>query len=344
MNTWKCTFFALWCFISVTKASAITSEQLADICEAYESAIVDVQIHYELSIQLEISAEEAPPGMGLYIGPTEHSWAAKRPFEEFVLTSQCGKIAHGADISVLAVKQCYNEGLGKYLSTEEIEGVPRNTGVLTHDKRFVPATEISPLGFTLERFREDPVSGLLRQEGRAILDMTIHDVNGFEAISATFYTLEDKTRAYRRLYFSPDHGYTLVRIEYLRSGNKTDTCVDVLKLQEVADGFWFPVEGRIVSPPLEDPGSDDYAGEVINIYKAKEVLVNTGVPDEFFDFEFPPGTQVQDEITGMTYLVRPTEEQFDRWLENEQALTHLEKKTRIESGIFPEDGGRNDRS
>ena len=91
--------------------------------------------------------------------------------------------------------------------------------------------------------------------------------------------------------------------------------VDVNSLEEVSKGLWFPSAGA-----LKSAGSN-----LTNIYRATNIVVNQGLTDEHFNMEFPPGTKVRDEIAGVTYVIQPSEQQFDDWLENESAIAVVKR-------------------
>lgn len=281
--------------------SAISTDELSHICEAYESAIFDIQVEYQWSVDPLISAEKASRDMMVVLGPTESFWATKRPFTEYSLSTQKIKVTDGVDEWTSSKKQCYNGKRGKYLSSHNKFGTVKYSGTITKSKRFMTHKNLSPFGFTLERFRDDrddPVSKLLKGKERVVLNTELQKINNFKTISATFFfTYEKKEFAYLKLYFSPEHDYTLVKIEYLKK-QKPDLSIEVLELQQVSDGIWFPIKGRISA--LND--------ESANLYKATKVMVNKGLTDDFFDFEFPAGTKVIDEIVGLEYIIRPTEE------------------------------------
>ena len=138
------------------------------------------------------------------------------------------------------------------------------------------------------------------------LDNTIKKVNGFNTICASLLTETDPKNqfVYSRIYFSVDHGYTPVRYEYVRPTRAGTTevimAMDVLSLEQVAEGLWFPSSGIISSPDEKDK----------NVYQATgKIIVNQGLTDKHFDIEFPPGTEVWDKIRDLEYVVKPTEEQ-----------------------------------
>jgi len=301
MNVRKYLGCVFLCLVITTKLFGITTEDLSVICEGYESTIVDIQIEYEWWVEPAIAPEKAGRDMILPLGRTEWFLAAKYPFTEYSLSTERTRVTNGSQQWTSSRKQSYDGKKGKYLSSYDKSGTVKHLGTLTKSKRFIPHRNLCPFGFTLERFRDYPVSKLLEEDDKVILDTAIRKTNDFETISATFFTTPKKERAYLRLYFSPEHGYTLVEIEYVNKQNQPEISVDVIELQEVSACIWFPIKGRI--GVLDD--------ESVNLYKATKVMVNKGLTDDYFDFEFQPGTKVVDEVTGSEYIIRPSEEQFD---------------------------------
>lgn len=140
---------------------------------------------------------------------------------------------------------------------------------------------------------ETPLSDILRRKELARLDNTIEEVNGFNSIRADMLTQWDKQRAFMRIYFSVEHGYTPVRYEYM-SGEKVSVTVEVQSLEQVAEGLWFPSSGVISS--LDKSRSHAYIA-------TSKIVVNQGLPDKYFDIKFPPGTKVRDNIEHRKYVV-----------------------------------------
>jgi hypothetical protein len=63
--------------------------------------------------------------------------------------------------------------------------------------------------------------------------------------------------------------------------------VDVLALQEVAEGLWLPFKGTMGSPK-EDDGS---------VFEVKSIRLNQHLSKDDFNLAFPPGIEVNDETS-----------------------------------------------
>jgi hypothetical protein len=147
-----------------------------------------------------------------------------------------------------------------------------------------------------------PLSAILRQYKELVrLDNTITKVNGFNTIRADF--LQEQTKQVCiRIFFSVDHGYTPVRYEYVNKG-MPDLTFEVSSLEKVAEGLWFPSSGLISGSGIVSSSGEE---RVNGFQIISKILVNQGLTDEHFDIEFPPGTEVRDEIKDLEYVVKPT--------------------------------------
>ena len=326
MNS-KNNYFIIICFgvllLAISqKLSAISVNELADISEAMESTIHDVYVEYEWYNDPP-STQEDVAGTGNIMAKErpKYKWTTARPFAELSLTTESvifmneyGDSWHGIS------RQSYNGKVGKYLSLiDRLDGGhPKMSGTLTKEKRFMPPRRLTPEGFTILRFHDDlPISERLRQKNTVVLDLGIKTVNSFNCIRTEFLIptlLPGKKVPYLRIYFSIDHSYTPVKFESINAG-KTSTCVEVTELEEVSEGLWYPKSGRMGSPQ----------DKRYNVYEASKIIVNQGLTDKDFDLEFPPGTKIYDEITDLEYVIRPTEEQFNKWLENQENLRTMSK-------------------
>ena len=146
-----------------------------------------------------------------------------------------------------------------------------------------------------------PLSVILRRHKELVrLDNNVEKVNGFNTIRADF--LQEWTKQVCiRVCFSVDHGYTPVRYEYISKG-KPGLTFDVGALEQVAEALWFPSSGLIKTTDSERMDGFQTIGKIV---------VNQGLTHEYFDIDFPPGTEVRDEIRDLEYVVKPTEEQFE---------------------------------
>ena len=233
-------------------ATAITIDELADICEKMESSIIDIHIEYEWYHDTPVPMEErvkkaAQSGHMMSIVPftcklslallssgqdsnlpvfnryrMESSAICVYKEENFVknvtITSYDGKVT----------KQFSQNG--DYPESKESEVI--HNGEIDSGKEFNGYEQFSitltPIGFSI--FRPDIrdlgdkllLSGILKNKKEFVrLDDTITKVNGFNTIRAdllTEYKYPNKNFVYRRIYFSVDYGYTPVRFEFVAGG------------------------------------------------------------------------------------------------------------------------------
>jgi hypothetical protein len=259
-------------------------------------------------------------GTGNFIskGVVRHSLTTRYPLgEHFVFTQNATFMNEHGDSFEEAMKISYDGKVAKHF---QMGGLPLNdtprreilSGAISQNKHFLEqwAINVSPIGFSVFRFAYDaekvPLSEGLKYNNGALarIDKSINKVNDFNTVRVDL--LQEYTKqVVRRIYFSVDHGYAPVRFEYLNGPNVAGT-VDVNSLEEVKKGLWFPSRGVIKGTPEER----------MNIYRAtSKIIVNQSLKDEVFDIgAFPAGTRVEDEITGKTYTVKPTQEQVNQSL------------------------------
>lgn len=299
------------------KLCAINADELASICEAMESSIHDITVEYEWYVDPPLTPEYLAGMGGGFIakGRPKYQWSTAIPFadrslrtEIVVFMNKDGKSWPGTR------KQSYNGKIAKYLEIYEPTGHPKMTGTLSKSKRFMPDRALTPEGFSILRFHDDLISTKLRRSDQLVLDTNVETVGEFATVRADFM-LPSRGVPYLRVYFSVDHGYTPVRFEYMKN-DKVSSFVNVTSLEKVSDGLWYPKSGRVGRT------QDKHH----NVYTASKVIVNQGLDDDHFDIEFPPGTKVIDEITNMEYIIRPTESQFNEWLENQEAIYNFRKR------------------
>jgi hypothetical protein len=348
--------------LTSVEPAAITVERLADICEAMESAIVDISMEYEWYVEPPSTLEDIA-GTGMLItkdGLVKYKLSAagllskKDPNdpneqlpERLLFEESATIMSADGDTWDSVTKKSYNGKFGKHVwISRTLDGALRTTpdGTITKSKRFMPSLILSPLGFSVLRLSfskvagNEPLSAVLRRKEFVHLDNTVEKVNGFNTIRADFLIRSDdpKTnkRVYLRVYFSVEHGYTPIRYEHIRLGRPESGkpeivagTIEVNSLEQVAEGLWFPSGGTISSP-------DD---KQANVYRAtSKIVVNQGLTDEHFDIEFPPGTKVRDEIRDTEYIVKPTKEQKEEFEREKQWV----KEHADEIAAMEEEGGR----
>jgi hypothetical protein len=309
------------------KSYGITTGELADICEAMEKYILDIRIEFEWGNDPPMTTDDIQEG-GILIteGFTKTTWATKRPFDNFSLSSETARFVNRyGDSWEGTTKQSYNGKIAKHLQRGSSVREDMLSGTITKSSRFARDIYLTPAGFTVLHYsRSDltnrtPLYETLRKEELVRLDESIRKVNGFDAIKVDI--LQEQTKKlWGTVYFSIEHNYSPIRYEYWGSdanGNRVvQMFYNVTSLEEVYDGVWFPKSCNRGCPD----------GERRDVFKVNKVSINQGLADDFFDFEFPPSTKVHDEILGMTYLLKPTEDEFEKWLEDENRLRILEKR------------------
>jgi hypothetical protein len=314
-------------------AAAITVEKLADICEAMESAIIDISMQYEWYVEPPMTVEDiAGTGMLINKGHPKYQWTTARPFGERVLFISSTTIMNAeGDSWDSVIKQSYNGKIAKHLQIEKstLDGV-------VHSKPYMigptPMEFFSVLRLSMSKPMENiPLSAWLRDKEFVQLDNTVEKIDGFNTIRADFLTHTNDPNAnkmvYLRVYFSVEHGYTPVRYEHGIPKSNNILTFEVNSLEQVAEGLWFPSSGTISSP-------DD---KRMNVYRAtSKILVNQGLADGDFDIEFPPGTKVRDEIRGTEYIVKPTKEQKEKFEKEKQWV----KEHAEEIAAMEKEGGR----
>jgi beta-lactamase regulating signal transducer with metallopeptidase domain len=258
----------------------ITLEQLVEILEAMESAIVDVTIDYKWDEVLPGAVNERP----------QYRLQTARPF--------CKRILFTKTTSSIE-KTSYNGRTLKHLS--------KSAATVVEGRSFVPYLDLSPLGFSIFALGRDlteinfdmstPLE-TLRSKHKELVHLynRIEKIDGFDTIHADL--LHPTKQIYLRIYFSVEHGYTPVRLEYIRNGSEVASSVEVNSLQKVADGLWFPSSGIM----------NHYQGKTKIVYKAiGKIVINQGLREEDFALEFPTGTKVDDQVRSIKYIVTSTE-------------------------------------
>jgi hypothetical protein len=298
-------------------AIAITIDELADICQTMESAFTDITVEYEWSFEPAPSLQDMPTqDILIQKGPAKRKWSSKHPFTEIFLTTERVTLANSNGNSFEStIMQSYDGKTAKQLTIGALsptgEQVDISDGVITKSARFKQILNGIPIAFSILRLGLDhekvPLSERLRKKEFVRLDDSIKNVNGFNAIciellwDAPSVPILHKKEPELRIYFSIDNGYTPIKFDNLshsKSGPEVNFSVNVTSLEKVSDNLWFPSKGSLGDNPT-------------NIYQAIKILVNQGLTDEYFDIEFPPGTRITNEISGLSYVSEVPEDQND---------------------------------
>ena len=306
-----------------TIVNDITIDKLADICAAMESAFRDISVEYEWTVEpLPTTEDLKKDGIGGFItlGPEKMKWSSKRPFDERSLSESIATYMDENEHTFeQTIMQSYNGKVAKYFSKGGLsiatgKQVNISSGTITERKDFIPPMNVTPLSFSVLRLGyeyENEENKLLSERLRKKEYVRIFEpkekVNGFNVICAEFLwdapnvPIIHKKQWEYRVYFSVDHGYTPIKYEQFNpseSGPVLIYIVNILSLEKVADGLWFPNQGYLKM----------IQGNLTNIYKASKIVVNQGLTDEDFDINFPPGTRITNEITGLRYIEDSNEE------------------------------------
>jgi hypothetical protein len=313
----------------------MTTNDLADLCQAMESAIVDVSVSYTWQVcpppkiedMAKIKDVNGRNSFSVNKGPQICTWVAKRPFGEKYLFISKVTVVNVENPEALDCTLVYsrNGEIAKSLSAESTSQTehpfpPR--GLVSKASAVSPPLNTTPISFTLLRFSfvgaKTLLSQDLRKKGFVDFNEAVQKVNGFNTVCASLLLdtpsiLVAHKQPYLRIRFSVDHGYTPVKYEYFspsKSGPRLNYFVDVNSLSQVAKGLWFPTGGSLV-PVGSSPR---------NVYKASKVAVNRGLTDPYFTIEFPAGTSVEDGIAGNRYVVEPGQSRFKQWLQSDEWL------------------------
>jgi len=320
--------------LGLVEPAAITVEKLADICEAMESVIVDISVEYEWYNIPPWTMETliVKDGILNFKLSAARSLSAREPndpnfmlFDRLLLEESATVVTKEENSFESVLKYSYNGKVVKHLN---VGGWPREirSGIVSYRKEFVPTLTLSPLGFSILRLSmtdKIPLSAWLRDKEFVRIDNTIEKVGGFNTIRADLLQWSGKN-VYLRIYFSVDHGYYPVMYEHM---GKSVLNFEVHSLEQVAEGLWFPSSGLIRKTDNERMDGFQTIGKIV---------VNQGLTDEHFDIDFPPGTEVRDEIRGTEYIVKPTKEQKEKFEKEKQWL----KEHADETAAMEKEGGR----
>lgn len=312
-------------------AIAVTTDELAAICEKMESAINDVSLEYNwYNIPPWTFEELAKEGMGKVLLPKDGCRRFKlsaahlsiadnindsnSPLTDRLLWEESTTFVTADGNSWDNVeKSSYDGHVFKRLNTGGWPPTKSHDGMVSQSGRLMPSLMLSPIGFTVSRFRMNNVDGglplsayLTKHKDSVRVDNTISKINKFDTIRADFLQWSTK-QVCLRIYFSVDHDYTPIRYEYMNGNRGVIITMDVDSLEQVAEGLWFPSSGHTSRP--NDTHIDAY------IITGK-IVINQGFTDKDFDIDFPPGTKVLDEINNQEYNVRPSQEQLEEALQD----------------------------
>jgi hypothetical protein len=283
------------------KGSAMTLEELAEICAAQEAAIQDVYAEYEWDRDPPYTMKDIVGDIvGIPVGPQKITWATARPFEDRFLwidsTEWMDALNHRSHVTET---RTYDGEIGKHLEVrrDRGDGKPSVRGSITRSRRWILSGSATPEHFTVVRFLKEqpdyPMSKALRKPEWVDLISDIQQVGRFRTIHVDFYAEGLRNKQGNRVllshvYFAVDHGYTPVQFE-LFNGPKMVTRDVITELVEAAPGIWYP---KNASTTAWDMGDTAYTFTC----RASKIVVNQGLTREYFDIHFPPGARVTNEI------------------------------------------------
>lgn len=272
-------------------AFAIDVAELRDILVAQEESIEDISIEYTRTHEPPMTKDDVAGTTHLYsIGPVKEKLVTARPFSERRLTEVNVHLSdqHGREFDSFT-KMSFDGRVVKHLT---IGGWPRTAtdGTITKRTSFVGPLCLSPLRFTI--FRDSPeniVEAIFEHPEVFRISDSEEVINGYETVCLELVRNGFVPRKY---YFSPTHGYALVRLVHTRD-DVVRFGFDAFELKQLENGFWFPMKGVIID------NEDDRK----QVYVVNKVKVNQGLTAEDFDFEFPVGTRIINEIANTQYIV-----------------------------------------
>jgi hypothetical protein len=289
----------------------IDLDSLLEICQSAQDGLNDVYVEYDFDVinpyPEEVNEVVRKIGGFFNKGPEHVQWWGVKPFKEFSKSISKSVVEDTAGkTSELLRCRSYNGKTAKTYQMEQDALGTVQTGGISADLR---ENNLSILDFTTFYTEEgyDVAEGIRHLKDNNIgwlkLNLEIKKVNDFNTINIEHWkAYRDKNLLIRRYTFSIDHNFTLIRIEFSNGKDVVGTH-DVLALTQIENGIWFPTECRAFA-------SDG----LTNTIKVKKIAANQGLTDKDFDIEFPPGTKVNDEITGKQYTIKPTQEQLDQSL------------------------------
>ncbi len=310
-----CLIVFVMLLVPTSRAAAITTDELADIIEQMESAIVDISMEYEWLVDTDQTLEErlklaATRGWAISIGPSSCKMVCSvadfdpndpdAPLFDKFLFEQSGTSMTKPNVSWdNLTKKSYNGVISKSLYVGGSEGTSKDGRIFIPDRPsyswiFNPVKYFSIFRYrTIEKI---PLSEMLRK-GIVRTNYTVKHIKDFNTISVEFID-ESTNKPFKRVLFSVDHGFTPVKYEDLNVHTVAPIfTVETTSLQEVGPGLWFPGSG-VMTNHRDTQGRS-------NVYQATgQIVVNQGLTIRHFDIDFPAGTEVYDEIKGTEYVVK----------------------------------------
>ncbi len=134
-----------------------------------------------------------------------------------------------------------------------------------------------------------------------------------------FKIIDRKSNICSNIWLGKDIEFCPVLIEVFRKNSILDHKIQFENYKEIVKGFWFPMKVIVeifpaeTTPELENfykskGFSPDFVKKVlneksINIYNVIEISAGKRISEEEIKLEFPPGTEVRDELTGRFFKI-----------------------------------------
>lgn len=290
-----------------------SKESLIDLCTAYEKAINSIQIEYTYTAQqpdAELLEEWENRNLSELEGPVAKLFIAEKPFDEkFKFINEFRVKGLRSGLTDVYSSLARNAPICRELSIHDNDP-PR--GIIHKECPEEPALFINdtPLACTpfhrYQQFAGNSLLKLLKSNDPNLafsFDPAVARVNDCDAVEliCSMKWVSGRMIKMFGVHFSLDHNMSIVRISFYNH-NKVDFEYNVLKLEPLGNGLWFPVECVIG------------IGESISKMSVSYVQVNQPYEKDEFELDFPPGTRVEDMITGKEYTIKPTQEQGDQGL------------------------------
>jgi len=98
-----------------------------------------------------------------------------------------------------------------------------------------------------------------------------------------------------KLWVSPKHNFLPLKRQLIRTDGSMITETALYNLIELPNGMWYP---RVIRSPADPPGAPN--PRIAQIYDISKISIEP-IPEEFFGLEFPPNTDVIDDILKVSY-------------------------------------------
>ena len=105
-------------------------------------------------------------------------------------------------------------------------------------------------------------------------------------------------------YISPYYGFLPVKILVETENKYGYTESEINNTYYKFGDIWFLERSEVKNSLNFEKYNKEYKGNAEYKVELKNIEINKGIPDSFFQIKFPPGTKVYDERTGVNYIVK----------------------------------------